>query len=257
MLGIDISNHQAKIDLHKLEFDFVIIKLTEGRNFIDKSAEKFIEQAKSMNKLIGVYHFARPDLRIQKGENLINGMKEEARDFVKAMYDNDLLGTAIPFLDWEKDPFDDINAVMAFLELFESLTGIECGIYGSKSKLSKWNGTEILNRIVWQAYYKKVDMNKQFLALPTDVIYREDSEWDIWQYSNTNKLPNNWGNIDVNFSWLTKGEWLRYASGKPILDPYPRIENAIHKGIISEDERILFGNDNQLDIILKIIELNK
>ena len=62
MYGIDISNHQRNIDLTAGKYDFAIIKATEGVSFKDLSFEKFAVQLTGLNKLVGCYHFARPDL---------------------------------------------------------------------------------------------------------------------------------------------------------------------------------------------------
>ena len=58
MNGIDISNHQAGLNLAAVPCDFVICKATEGTSFVDKYCDGFIQKALSLGKKIGVYHFA-------------------------------------------------------------------------------------------------------------------------------------------------------------------------------------------------------
>ena len=43
--GIDISNHQAGLDLAKVSADFVICKATEGTGFVDPYCNGFIQRA--------------------------------------------------------------------------------------------------------------------------------------------------------------------------------------------------------------------
>ncbi len=50
MNGIDISNHQAGIDLAGVPFDFVICKATEGTGFVDRYCDGFIRTAAGLGK---------------------------------------------------------------------------------------------------------------------------------------------------------------------------------------------------------------
>ena len=56
--GIDISNWQPDIDLSKVASDFVIVKTTEGTDYVSPVADTQIQQALKLNKLVGVYHYA-------------------------------------------------------------------------------------------------------------------------------------------------------------------------------------------------------
>lgn len=48
--GIDISNHQAGLDLAKVSADFVICKATEGTGFVDPYCNGFIQRAKTLEE---------------------------------------------------------------------------------------------------------------------------------------------------------------------------------------------------------------
>ena len=101
MYGIDISNWQKNIDLTAGKYDFAIIKATEGVGFKDPSFEKFAVQLTELNKLVGCYHFARPDLH-----GTISSMEKEADWFITVVRNAGLLNTAILVLDWETEPMD-------------------------------------------------------------------------------------------------------------------------------------------------------
>ena len=58
MNGIDISNHQAGLNLSAVPCDFVICKATEGTGFVDKYCDGWIQKALAMGKSVGTYHFA-------------------------------------------------------------------------------------------------------------------------------------------------------------------------------------------------------
>ena len=73
--GLDISKYQWNIDLSKVPCDFVIIKATGGPGIVNSYFKKQVEQAISLGKLVGAYHFAL-DGYPNKGPEI------EARHFV-------------------------------------------------------------------------------------------------------------------------------------------------------------------------------
>ena len=75
MNGIDISGHQLNIDLAAVPCDFVIIKATQGTSFVSKDFKRQVEQALSLGKLTGVYHYANGA-----------GINEEINHFVDVIY---------------------------------------------------------------------------------------------------------------------------------------------------------------------------
>ena len=95
--GIDISNHQRGIDLSKIDCDFIIIKATEGKSFVDPSCDRFFQQALSLGKKLGIYHFAN---------NSDNTPEQEADWFINNTKGD--IGKAIPVLDWEDNVKSDV-----------------------------------------------------------------------------------------------------------------------------------------------------
>ena len=91
--GIDISRYQAGININALAIDFVIVKATEGVGYTDPNYIEYLTQAKSSNKKIGIYHYARPDLG--------NTAEDEATWFVSKA--KNYIKQAILVLDWEVD----------------------------------------------------------------------------------------------------------------------------------------------------------
>ena len=89
--GIDVSSHQAKMDVSTYPCDFVICKATEGTSYVNPVCDTHYQQAKSSGKLLGVYHFARPDTG--------NSPEAEADFFVKNI--QGYIGEAVLALDLE------------------------------------------------------------------------------------------------------------------------------------------------------------
>ena len=56
--GIDISSWQNGINLAVVPCDFVVIKATEGINYVNPDYMRAYEQAKAAGKCLGIYHYA-------------------------------------------------------------------------------------------------------------------------------------------------------------------------------------------------------
>lgn len=64
--GIDISGWQGDIDLSKLNFDFVIVKATEGTGYVNPYCDKKVQQAIKLGKKWGFYHSHRGVMQLRK-----------------------------------------------------------------------------------------------------------------------------------------------------------------------------------------------
>ena len=89
--GIDVSSHQKNMNVSTYPCDFVICKATEGTIYVNPVCDTHYQQAKVAGKLLGVYHFARPDTG--------NSPEAEADFFVKNI--QGYIGEAVLALDLE------------------------------------------------------------------------------------------------------------------------------------------------------------
>ena len=114
MNGIDISNHQAGLNLAAVPCDFVICKATEGTSFVDKYCDGFIQKALSLGKKIGVYHFATG--------------RTSGRQEAEFFYQNikGYVGKALLVLDWEGSAVNSgVAYAKEFLDRLQELTGVK------------------------------------------------------------------------------------------------------------------------------------
>lgn len=206
MVGIDISAYQKGIDLSKGNYDFAIIKATEGTGYISKTFNDFAVQLTKLDKLIGCYHFARPDLN-----GSLEGMEREAKFFIETVESAGLLYNSILVLDWEKEPMDREDLITAWVKKVMDLTGVVPFIYGSKSKFKKWqNYRPVVNCPLWMAAWPSkrprevgdiygLDVNNITIvgALP----------WHIWQYSANGVFPGFNGTVDLDYTNLSEEQW--------------------------------------------------
>lgn len=103
--GVDVSMHQ-NAGAFPADAECVIIKATEGVGYEDPTWKAHAKAAWDSGKLVGFYHFARPDLG--------NTAEAEAEWFLSVV--KDWLGYAVLVLDWEREPLNDVGWARRFLD---------------------------------------------------------------------------------------------------------------------------------------------
>ena len=215
--GIDIASYQNGIDLSALDVDFVIIKATQGTSYTFNNMKKYADQALSLNKKLGFYHFV--DTRV--------GAEAQADYFVNAV--RDYVGQAVLFLDWENNDMNGqnnlsagTNFAKAFLDRVYQKTGVKPLIYTSRAVVHQCDWSSVANSGygLWVAQYpyKYYDTNgyKGFAENPGTIGYGGHSSSDfgawgskptIWQYTSTGVL-NGWrGQLDLNVFFGSSSDW--------------------------------------------------
>ena len=204
--GIDISKWQAGIDLSKIDTDFVICKATEGVGYTDKNCDGFYQQAKKLGKKLGVYHFARPDLR--------NTAIAEADWFVRETkgYHKE----AILILDWESGDLGNVTWAKQWLDRVYQKTGVKPVIYMSASVMSSYNWSSVANADygLWVANYGSNNGTAQESVFDRYPL-KHWSFYALWQYTSVGRLSGYNGNLDLNYFSGDKEAWDKYAGGKP------------------------------------------
>lgn len=197
MNGIDISSWQPADITAKVDYDFVIIKATEGTNYVSPVCDQQYQHAKTRGKLLGVYHFAR-------GLDPV----AEADFFIKNIAG--YIGEAVLALDWEADAIAKGGEwVRAFVRRVKEKTGVPPLIYGSRSPLATAGIPAIAateNCGLWVAAYPN----------SARIGYVDEPQLlgsVIRQYTSTGLLPGYPDNLDLNRSILSPDQWRAYARG--------------------------------------------
>lgn len=169
--GIDISHHnkydifpkngkKPAIDFSK--HDFIIMKATEGRTYVDPMMERYLSLLQP-EQLYGFYHFARP-------EN--NSAKEEAMNFCDTI--RNWAEDAMLVLDWEAKAVQcPIQWAVDWCKYVEEKYGKKPLIYCSSWYTKKCAPLFDEDIGLWVAHYT----NK---GKPTVYIY---PTWAMWQYT--------------------------------------------------------------------------
>lgn len=205
LYGEDISRWQS-VGTGDSAKDFLIIKATEGTGYVDPSCDKHYQRAKSKGKLLGVYHFARPDLNKNTA-----GAKAEAAYFVNNC--KGYIKQAILVLDWEQPgTTGQVSWAKAWLDEVYRLSGVRPLIYMSASVVNGNNWSSISgNYGLWIAGYPNA-YNVKNPPTPTAgaMPYKIGSWkfWAIWQYSSGA------GTLDYDIANMDANGWKAYAGIK-------------------------------------------
>lgn len=184
MKGIDISTHNKKIDFKKVKgegIEVVIIKATEGINYIDNMLEEHYKGASKEGLNIGFYHFMS-----EKTEP-----REQARDFYNSIKNKKY--NVLPCLDIEtnnlKRSKEEVsNRCIDFLDEFKKLSNLKCMIYtGGYFGKDLLNDKIKKNYIAWIAHY---GVNKPMATGFVDVGGH--------QYTEHGRVNGVTGNVDLN-----------------------------------------------------------
>lgn len=201
--GIDISRYQKDIDLSKVPCDFVIVKATEGADYVSPEYDAQYKAAKKAGKKLGVYHFASGN---HTGE-------KEADYFLSQV--KDVIGEAILCLDWESDALKKgVSYANAFLDRVYEKTGVKPFIYMSKSVCRDYDWSSVVNAgyPLWCAQYAN-----------NNITGYQDNPWTdskgmgafkkmvIYQYSSHGRLDGYSGNLDLDIFYGSAEGWDKYA----------------------------------------------
>lgn len=235
MNGIDISRWQGYIDLSKVPCDFVIVKATQGIGYVSPTFKAQIEQADSLGKLLGVYHYASA-----------GGAEKEADHFLNTVHD--YIGKAILALDWEGEQnanFNNPSYAMDFLHYVKSKTGITPFIYMSKSvcRQYKWDSEYPL----WCAQYANKNPCYGYKDNPwTDK--KGFGAWNnckIFQYTSVGILPGYNNDLDLDIAFMTPNEWLAWASYEAKTDIQPVLKKGDRNEYVRSWQTYLNSNGYQ------------
>ena len=195
--GIDISSWQNGINLAVVPCDFVVIKATEGINYVNPDYMRAYEQAKTAGKCLGIYHYAN-------GGNI----QAEADYFLGNV--GNRLGEAMLVLDWEagnNSSFGNCDYAWckSWLDYVYRKTGVHPILYCSQSIAYKFDN--IGNYGLWIAQ----DANND----PTGY---QDTPWNegeytcaIRQYTSCGRLSGYAGNLDLDKFYGSKEDWGKYT----------------------------------------------
>ena len=199
--GIDISNWQPDIDLSKVASDFVIVKTTEGTDYVSPVADTQIQQAFKLNKLVGVYHYATGAGAVTEANFFLSNIKG-------------YMGKALLVLDFEGEAIaGGPTYAKTFLDTVYQATGIRPLLYTSKSVVNQYDWSAVSNEYdLWGAQYAST-AHTGYQSEP----WEDGTAWGsfgkpvIRQYTGYGRLAGYAGDLDLDLFYGDKDDWQSYV----------------------------------------------
>ncbi len=198
MNGIDISAWQgdAGIDLAKVQYDFCIVKATEGTDYKNRYFAAHCDAVLKKKKLLGAYHYA-------------NGSDPQIEADHFLAYVKKYIGKAVLVLDWEaknNHQFgkNDLEWCLKWCNYVYWKTGIKPLIYIQKSAM---NAVKKAGYGLWVAQYPDYERTGY-----------QEHPWNegaynclIRQYTSAGKLSGYSGSLDLNKAYISAASWNKLA----------------------------------------------
>lgn len=185
--GIDISSHQAGLNVGALWADFVIVKATEDDDYVNPYMVSQAQATLGASKRLGFYHFARP-----------GDAAAQARYFVSAV--GALRSKATLWLDWEANAVaQGPGWAKTFLDTVRSLTGATPGIYMNGSAVNGYDWSAVARE--YPLWYAGGPDYSDYGSSYSDPAVPNVSYWGqplIHQYTEDGRLPGYSGTLDLN-----------------------------------------------------------
>lgn len=198
--GADISHHNGVNAVENIlkidnEIDFFIVKATEGRTYVDSKCNINCSDAIRNGRLLGLYHFARPDN--------CNMPKQEAANFVSVF--KSYQGQALAVLDWEGAALKySLDWALSWLQNVWEMTGVKPLLYTSQSEVRKMEKIKDFGCGLWVARYNKSQTLGSVKPWET---------WAMWQYDDGTFIK---GKYDKDYFNGSKTQFMSYCKSNLI-----------------------------------------
>lgn len=200
--GIDVSGWQPDSITRDVDYDFAIIKISEGTSFRASLAAAQYQGAKGRGKLLGVYHFATTEDPAAEADHFVATAQPYLRE-------------AILVLDFEADAIDAWGGKGAkvFLDRLHARTGIKAAIYCSSSVAERADMKPVAETgyPLWVASWGANSVGGY--RTPTAPSTGHWKTAFIHQYTSNGILPGYTGRLDLNITDATPAEWAALAGG--------------------------------------------
>jgi len=200
-LGIDVSKWQPTVDWNQVYASgrvFAFIKATEAWDYTDPLLATHTANAHAAGMLIGVYHFARPDLG-RPGTEEANWFVSRAGAYMGPGY-------LPPVLDLERTAGGLGTWAHDFCNRVYQLKGVRPLIYTNWSIANSHLNS---SHTVWDLWHANPTDGDPQIGNPSVPHW---PTWTFWQYSWTGSVPGIPGNCDLDVFNGTHEQLLAYVT---------------------------------------------
>lgn len=213
---IDISHHQEdkiQIKWNKIN-DLVLMKATQGDNFLDHEFVENKGEARNRGKYLGSYHFAGKGF-LDSNEKLYYVAQDPIKEADWYLKNADWKNGEMLILDWEIQYSNPVEWCRKFRKRIIDKIGIEPVVYLNEYTFLKYAWPSD-----WKYWIAKYGTNNGTMQKAPK------GNWIIWQYTSEGKVDGIDGRVDLNFTEKTEQELRgKEADEKPNI----KIENQLDK----------------------------
>ena len=196
---LDVSSHQdtSVITREANSIGGVIVKATQGVDYVNPLCNSQYDEAKRLGKLLGLYHYAEGHDPVSEADYFISNIKNYVHK-------------AILVLDWEQyqnSAWGNSEWAERFVDRVHELTGVWPLLYTGLEGISQCRS--LVNKCgLWFAYYYlSADTANQPWSAPSfNVDISPWTNYTIWQFSSRG------GRMDMNYADLDANSWGRLAN---------------------------------------------
>lgn len=148
MYSVDVYSGSSDSIIQDSHAQAVIVKATQGTDYVNPKCNHQVELAKSLGKKLGYYHYAGGGDPVAEADYFIDNIKG-------------YIGTGMLIIDWEgyqNSAFGNTTWVRRFVDRVHDRTGVWCVIYVSESALAQVANCAN-NCGVWVAKYASMTWN--------------------------------------------------------------------------------------------------
>ena len=217
---IDISSWQQGISLPELfernsELDGVIVKLTQGMNYVNPPAKDWLAWLMGSGRPFGIYHYLD-----------LYGARAEAEHFVQTA--RTYIGKAVLAVDYEGNTLrKGTGYLKEFLDRVFQLTGVRPLVYVSQSFIASqgFDAVASAGYQLWVAQYADSAPVRGFLETPWHKgSVAPFKSYVMQQYTSCGVL-NGWKSyLDFDKYFGTAEEWRAMCGARPAPEPAPPAE---------------------------------
>lgn len=202
MNGIDTSSFQASLNLLNISYDFVMVKATQGVDYVNPSCDAQIQEARSQGKKIAVYHYADGNDPIAEANWFVDNCEGYIRE---AIFMLDWEGAGVEYIDWAVKFWDQVKARIGYNPM----------IYMSEYVENAYDWSPLVQRDagLMLAKYSDYEIDNNYDTSHAG-IPPETKHWDyyvIWQWTSKGRLNGYAGDLDCDIAYLTPEQWDKYA----------------------------------------------
>lgn len=192
---IDVSNHQANIDLTRINnpAPYIGIKVTEGKGWVDPHWRRFADTIRGIGKIPVYYHFVSQD----------NTPQQEADNFIKQLSGYFRPGEIL-VLDWEptgrKPASTHVEWARQWMQRVEPALGSRPWIYMNLSTANASDWKDIAaNNPLWLAHYPGNNTANGYNPVaPRGNVSAQWRNIIAWQFTDRGRLDGYGGYLDLN-----------------------------------------------------------